>query len=61
MPGRFQGLLCLGEGGEFGFPPGLQSAGHQAVFRLHRMEGPLGAVGLVAGSVDGELAARPTR
>ncbi len=45
----------LGEGGEFGLPPGFQVAGHQPVFRLDRVEGAFGAVGLVAGAFDGEF------
>ena len=50
-----QCLLGLGEGGEFGLPPGFQAAGHQPVVRFDRVEGAFGAVGLVAGAFDGEL------
>ena len=47
--------LGLGEVGEPGLPPGLQAAGDQPVLRLAGQEGALGAVSLVAGTLDGEL------
>ena len=47
--GGGQGLLGFGQDGEFGFPPGFQGAGDQAVFRFDLVEGALGPVSLVAG------------
>jgi hypothetical protein len=48
-------MLDFGQGGEFGLPPGLQSAGHEPVFRFDLAEGAFGAVGFVACAFDGEL------
>ena len=53
--GGLQGLLSLGERGEFRFPAGLQGAGDQPVLRLDLAEGPLSAVGFVACPLDGQL------
>ena len=53
--GGLQGLLGVGERGEPGFPAGFQGAGDQPVLRLDLAEGPLGAVGLIAGALDGQL------
>lgn len=55
MLGGGQSLLGFGQGGEFGFPAGLQGAGDQPVFWLDLVEGAFGAVGFVAGAFDGEL------
>ena len=53
--GGLQRLLGFSEGGEPGLPSGLQGAGDQPVLRLDLAERPLGAVGLVAGTLHGEL------
>ena len=47
--------LGLGEGGQLGFPAGLQGAGDEPVLRFGGVEGPFGAVGVVAGAFDGQL------
>ena len=59
---RWQRLACgrqrlfgVGECGEFGFPPSLQSPCHQTVLGFDSVEGAVGAVGLVAGAFDGQL------
>ena len=48
-----QGLLGVSQRSELGFPPGFQGAGDQPVLRLDLAEGPLGAVCLIPGTLDG--------
>ena len=52
---RPQGVFGVGQGGEFGFPPGFQCSCDQPVLRFDGVEGAFGAVGVVAGAFDGEL------
>ena len=59
--GGGQGLLGFGQGGEFGFPPGFQGAGDQAVFRFDLVEGALGPVSLERARSTASPAARLTR
>ncbi|MEH6379004.1 hypothetical protein V7793_32390, partial [Streptomyces sp. KLMMK] len=47
--------LGLGQGGELLLPSVLEGAGDQPVLRFDLAEGPLGAVGLVTGALEGEL------
>ena len=53
--GGLQRLLGFSQCGEPGLPAGFQGAGDQPVLRLDLAERALGAVGVVAGTLDGEL------
>ena len=53
--GGHQRLLGFSQGGKPGLPPRLQGAGDQPVLRLDLAERALGAVGVIAGTLDGEL------
>ncbi len=53
--GGLQRLIGFSQGGEPGLPAGLQGAGDQPVLRLDLAERAFGAVGVVAGTLNGQL------
>src|SRR5262249_24568292 len=55
LAGVGEGGLGVGERGEPGLPAGLQGAGDQPVLRFGGVEGPFGAVVVVAGAFGGQF------